>query len=398
MAKVGGLGRGLEALMGNAGSLVQSVTHADTKRLPKEVSVDDNGTLWLNPVLLKPNPHQPRKNFDEAALGELAQSVKAHGVLEPILCEYKDGEFFITAGERRTRAALLAGVDKVPIQLRNYDDAKRLEVALIENVQRENLNPIEEALAYSNLLALGGDNQESVAKRVGKSRATIANMVRLLKLPHSVQTQLASGQLSIGHAKVLLSISDGAVLEKAANKVISEKLTVRDTEKLVATLLGTQRSQNGEAATGESGNLNSLDEAAGSKDAGVLINGASTQGGTLQGALNGESLETGGLSDGANGENSNLNGADNGENSKTDGLNGSLSSENNGADNGSALNGAQKPYEKELQSVAERFIAALGTKVVVKGNGERGTIEVSYFSRADLDRIYGLITKEDKLG
>ncbi|MDE7383654.1 MAG: ParB/RepB/Spo0J family partition protein, partial [Treponemataceae bacterium] len=151
MAKKGGLGRGLEALMGSANKnenpsdfIGSVIGQKSNPSLPKGIEIDENGNLWVNPNLLIPNPKQPRKDFRQQELDELAESIREHGVIEPILIEKTDGdEFYIIAGERRTRAAKIAGVEKIPVQIRKYDDVKKLEIALIENIQRENLNPIE---------------------------------------------------------------------------------------------------------------------------------------------------------------------------------------------------------------------------------------------------------------
>lgn len=245
MAKTTGLGRGLDALMstpsantaGNkAGSDIIKKTTTKASNIPEQISVDNNGTLWIDPKLLKPNPKQPRTEFDQAALEELADSIRINGVLEPIIIEQADPTtFYIIAGERRTRASLIAGVDKVPVQLRKYDEFKKLEVALIENIQRADLNPIEEAQAYYNLIQLGDLNQDEVAKRVGKNRTTVANALRLLKLPEDMQQALVSGLLTAGHARALLSVKNDADRRVLFEKIKNNGVSVREAESLAAT-------------------------------------------------------------------------------------------------------------------------------------------------------------------
>ncbi len=207
--------------------------------LPKGITADENGTLWVNPSLLKPNPRQPRLFFDEEKLAELTESVRIEGVLSPIIIEDAgDGSFYIIAGERRTRAARAAGLEKVPVQLRKYSDARKLEVALVENIQRTDLNPIEEAMAYYKLMELNGSTQDEVAQRVGKNRSTVANCVRLLKLPEDMQRSVASGELSSGHARALLSVLNPADQRVLFGRIIGQGLSVRQTEQLAIELNG----------------------------------------------------------------------------------------------------------------------------------------------------------------
>ncbi|MCQ2596637.1 MAG: ParB/RepB/Spo0J family partition protein [Treponema sp.] len=249
MAKTTGLGKGLDALMGapagskatglggnaSAESIIKKTT-TKASNIPEQITVDDNGTLWIDPKLLKPNPKQPRTDFDQEALEELAASIKINGVLEPIIIEqYDPTTFYIIAGERRTRASLIAGVDKVPVSLRKYDDFKKLEVALIENIQRADLNPIEEAQAYYNLIQLGDLNQDEVAKRVGKNRSTVANAIRLLKLPEDMQQALVSGILTAGHARAILSVKNDADRRVLFEKIKNNGVSVREAENLAET-------------------------------------------------------------------------------------------------------------------------------------------------------------------
>ena len=186
--------------------------------------------------LIEPNSSQPRKKFDEEGLQELANSIKEFGILQPLLVQKKDEHYEIIAGERRWRAAKLAGLVEVPVLIREYDKQRTMEIALIENVQRADLNPIEEAMAYQRLIQEFELTQEEIANRVSKNRATITNSMRLLKLDQRVQQFLVDGQISSGHARALLGLEDGEKQYQAAKKIIQESLSVRDTEKLVKLL------------------------------------------------------------------------------------------------------------------------------------------------------------------
>lgn len=205
--------------------------------LPDGIKADDNGTLWVDPKKLKPNPHQPRQTFSEEALNELADSIREHGVLQPITIEDAgDGMFYIIAGERRTRASLIAGITKVPVQLKKYSEEKKLEIALIENIQRADLNAIEEAQAYYKLMELSGLTQDEVAGRVGKQRSTVANALRLLKLPEDMQNSLMTGQITAGHARAILSVENAANQRTLFGKIVGETLSVRKAEELAKSL------------------------------------------------------------------------------------------------------------------------------------------------------------------
>lgn len=238
MARLSGLGRGLEALMGDAQSQIKSVTNplsgSNLASLPAGVESDSNGTLWVSPGKLLSNPLQPRKVFDAQPLQELSDSIREHGVIEPVLIEEVSGSLYIVAGERRVRAAVMAGLDKIPVQIRSYDEKKRLTVALIENIQRTDLNPIEEARAYSVLMDLSNMTQDEVAKEVGKARATVTNVLRLLKLPPEVQELVSKGEISLGLAKALLSLESDSDIISVAKKIVDERLTVREVERLVS--------------------------------------------------------------------------------------------------------------------------------------------------------------------
>jgi ParB family chromosome partitioning protein len=221
------LGRGLSALIPPAPPpappAAAPAAAPATPARPTEIDID----------LLTPNPRQPRTSIDEGTLEELAQSIRSNGVIQPILVRPSGSRYEIVAGERRWRAAQRAGLLKVPVTIRDVDDANLLQVALIENIQREDLNPIEEAQAYRRLADELQLSQESIAGAVGKDRATVANYVRLLRLPAEVRNDLASNALSMGHARALLGLADEAAQRRLAREVVSRQLSVRETEALV---------------------------------------------------------------------------------------------------------------------------------------------------------------------
>lgn len=299
MAKMGGLGRGLEALLVDSDA-------AETKRT---LTADSENTaagheLFVNPSLLKPNPHQPRREFDEETLKELADSIREHGIIQPIIVEeIGDGNYYIIAGERRTRAARIAGLATVPVIIKKFSDSRKLEVALIENIQRENLNPVEEAQAYHKLMTLGNLSQEEAAQRVGKNRSTVANSLRLLKLPEDMVSSLSSGQITPGHARAILSVLNPSDQRILFGRIVGNALSVRDAERM----------------------------------AGELNNGSRA-----------------------------------------------------GTEKKTKPTGQETQKSPEIKSIEQKFIDILGTKVTVKGNLDHGTIEIAYFSRDDLDRLYEL--------
>lgn len=315
MAKKGGLGlgRGLDALMGGGASntpLSGLGSAKDIKKdeegkpvnLPEGVNVDDDGTLWANPADFVANPKQPRTEFDQKKLEELADSIRENGIIEPIIIEPAgDGKFYIIAGERRTRASLLAGLTKVPVQIRKFDEIQRLQVALIENIQRADLNPIDEAQAYYNLMELGELTHEEVAKRVGKNRSTVTNSVRLLKLPDDMKKSLIDGQITSGHARALLSVTNPADQRIMFGKIIGSGLNVREAEELA------QLYNNG-------------GRAASSKPAKKAVK-----------------------------------------------------------------------KDPEIARIEQKFIDVFGTKVTLKGTLEKGSIEINYFTKEDLNRLYNII-------
>ena len=252
MAAKRGLGKGLNKLFsadGTEGSeKTESPKKVSTKEEPKkekevikevvkEVIKEVPANTMLKITEIEPNRAQPRKDFNEDALLELADSIKKYGVIEPIVVSKKGKSYVIIAGERRWRAARQAGLKEVPVVVREYTDKERMEVALIENLQREDLNPIEEAQAYQRLINEFQLKQDDVAERVSKSRTAITNILRLLKLSEAVQEMVIDEKLSNGHARALLSIEDPELQYETACKVFDERLSVRETEKLVKKII-----------------------------------------------------------------------------------------------------------------------------------------------------------------
>ena len=298
MAKASiGLGKGLDALMSEAEQEVGSKVATAQTVVSGEMEIDVDKLL--------PNPHQPRTEFDKEALQELADSIKENGVIQPVLVEKADGDnYYIIAGERRTRAAKLAGLTKIPVRVQKFTEEKKLEVALIENIQREDLNALEEALAYRKLMDMCGITQDEVARRVGKNRTTVTNSLRLLKLPEDMQSSLANDEITAGHARALLSVTNPSDQRILFARILGQDLSVRETERQAAELNG-----GGKAAV----------------------------------------------------------------KAKT-----------------------KKETEKkdpDIASIEERFIEALGTKVQLKGSLDKGSLQIDYFSRDDLDRIFDLLVK-----
>lgn len=226
-----GLGKGLDAL-------IPSGINEKSEKTEKQKKTEEKsgGETIVNITKVEPNREQPRKNFDEDALEELAESIKQFGLLQPILVQDRKTYYEIIAGERRWRAAKLAGLKEVPVVIREMTDQEIVEISLIENIQRENLNPIEEAAAYKRLLTEFNLKQEEVAERVSKSRTAVTNSMRLLKLDERVQQMVIEGMLSTGHARALLVIEDNDLQFQMATKIYNEKLSVRDVEKMVKNL------------------------------------------------------------------------------------------------------------------------------------------------------------------
>ena len=230
-----GLGKGLDSLIPNALGETKTKTETTVKSKTETTEGKEPQTL-VKITKVEPNREQPRKNFDEDALQELADSIKQFGLLQPILVQDRKDYYEIIAGERRWRAAKLAGLKEVPVIIRNYTEQEIVEISLIENIQREDLNPIEEAQAYKRLLTEFHLKQDEVAERVSKSRAAVTNSIRLLKLNEEVQRMVVDEMISTGHARALLAVENPEEQYNLAQRIFDEKLSVRDVEKLVKNL------------------------------------------------------------------------------------------------------------------------------------------------------------------
>lgn len=224
--KRNGLGKGLD-------SLIPPSTMKAVKPKEENSSETKSGEQLIKITKIEPNRNQPRTNFEEDSLIELADSIKQFGILQPLIVQKKDDYYEIIAGERRWRAAKIAGLKEVPVIIKDFSKQEVVEIALIENIQRENLNPIEEALAYKRLLTEFSLKQDEVAERVSKSRTAVTNSMRLLKLNEKVQQMIIDDMISTGHARALLAIDDKEQQFILANKIFDEKLSVRETEKLI---------------------------------------------------------------------------------------------------------------------------------------------------------------------
>lgn len=243
-AKKTGLGRGLDALFPEKSVDKESVKKTQAKEPMKKTiekaspSVENKKTEMLVKISkVEPNRSQPRKQFDEDALLELSESIKQYGILQPLLVSDKGDYYEIIAGERRWRAAKLAGIKEVPVIIKEFNDQQVVEISLIENIQREDLNPIEEARAYKRLMDEFNLKQDEIAEKVSKSRTAVTNSMRLLKLNEKVQQMLIDEMISSGHARAILAIPDGELQTTVAMKIFDEKLSVRETEKLVKSVM-----------------------------------------------------------------------------------------------------------------------------------------------------------------
>lgn len=258
MAKKG-LGKGLGAIFGediikesedDAAKAKAAARRKSAAGTEVEVSPDDHGVgeagreLMIKVALIEPNKEQPRRDFNEEQMAELAESIKRHGVLQPLLVQKKGTFYEIIAGERRWRAAKLAGLKEVPVVLREYSRQESMEIALIENVQRADLNPIEEGRAYQRLIQEFGLKQEEIAERVAKNRSTITNAMRLLKLDEAIQDMVIHNIISGGHGRALLTLEDNGLQLKAAKMVVDGGLSVRETERLAKRLARESQEQN----------------------------------------------------------------------------------------------------------------------------------------------------------
>lgn len=255
--KKGGLGKGLDSLIPSGGPKQRKVTtvsesdSAKTEIVEKVVEKIVEKPIELKAKIneVEPNRDQPRKKFDEDAIMELAESIRQFGILQPLLVKKKEDYYEIIAGERRWRAAKIAGVKEVPIIVKEFTDQEVVEISLIENIQRENLNPIEEAMAYKRLMEEFHLKQDEIADRVSKSRTAVTNSMRLLKLDERVQKMVVDEMITTGHARALLAIEDGEYQHTIAMKVFDEKLSVRETEKLVKNLQKPKKETNKQVDT-----------------------------------------------------------------------------------------------------------------------------------------------------
>ena len=242
-----GLGQGIDSLIPNK---VNANKETETVKVNAGSEKNETDGIFVNINKVEPNREQPRKNFDEDSLVDLSESIKQVGVLQPLLVLDKKDYYEIIAGERRWRAAKLAGLKEVPVRIMNLTDQEVVEISLVENIQRENLNPIEEAFAYKRLLTEFHLKQDEVAERVSKSRTAVTNSLRLLKLDARVQQMMVDEMISAGHARALLGISDAEKQYSVAMRIFDEKLSVRETEKLVKTILNPSKKK--ETGTGNS--------------------------------------------------------------------------------------------------------------------------------------------------
>lgn len=293
---------------------------------------------------IAPNPDQPRKQFDQQSLNELADSIREKGIIQPIIAEDRgDGSYIIIAGERRYRAAKLAGLDEVPVISQELDDEEKLEIALIENIQREDLNAIDEARALQHAMDQGGLTQEQLAKRLGKSRSAVANALRLLRLDQEMQEAVVSGTVTAGHARALLALHDEAERRRLFERVRDEGLSVREAEIMV------------KGGRLEEGALDAWrEELSSQRGGGTASSGASdARSGRLNIQLEEDELEA----------------------------------PAGGKGRGSGSGGEAGAKSVELKRLEDLLVDHLGTRVVIRGSDERGRIEINYLSMNDLERV-----------
>lgn len=240
MAKKSGLGRGLDALFADVAPIEETAEIAETAKAKKvskkaadsAAAEDDDRVLYVDINDIRPNSAQPRSHFDEEKLAELSKSIRANGVIQPLIVRESSTGYELVAGERRWRASRLAGLKTVPCIVRNFDDRQNAIVAIIENMQREDLNPIEEALGLKSMTEKYGFTQEQISESLGRSRTYITNSIRLLKLPKEIQEYVSSGQMSAAHGRTIINIPDKARQKEIADKIIRNDLSVRATERL----------------------------------------------------------------------------------------------------------------------------------------------------------------------
>ena len=262
MASKSALGKGLSALLPDDEDLPAGLGDAPADTPGTDAAAGERA-LRIPLEKLRANPNQPRKNFDGGDLAELADSIRSHGIIQPLIVEEAgDGGWIIVAGERRWRAARLAGLTEVPALVRSYSEEKRREVALIENVQRSDLKPMEEAMAYKALMELTGLSQDETAARVGKSRSTVANALRLLKLPPAAREALEKDELTPGHGRAILSVNGEAARERLLAELLHRGLSVREAEKRAASLnaAGTGPAKARTGAPGRDPELNAMED------------------------------------------------------------------------------------------------------------------------------------------
>ncbi len=258
-----GLGRGMGSLLDgfDYDAQVDSVINKTISTNLADKNPERLEAIYVPIQNVRPNPHQPRKTFDESSLNGLATSIKNQGILQPLTVEeYAPGQYSIIAGERRYRAAKIAGLDKLPVIVVSLSEIQRIEIALIENIQREDLNSIEEAAAYDYLIQRSGYSQEEVAKKVGKSRSAIANSIRLLSLPDSIKDDVISGAMSAGHARVLLSLVNPSDVILLRNKILQEGISVREAEALAAAYNKGQKLAASKKSTTKDSDIISIEE------------------------------------------------------------------------------------------------------------------------------------------
>lgn len=337
--RLSGLGKGLDALL-----------PMGKEKLPDSVGAGGPAILSLDKI--RANPNQPRKTFAPAALDELAETIKKNGVLMPILVEESDdGGYIVIAGERRLRAAKIAGLNEIPAIIKKFGPEESFLISIIENLQREDLNPIEEAMAFRQLMDISGLNQDGVAAKVGKSRAAVANAVRLLKLPPAIQESIKSGAISAGHARALLSIDDTVARIALFQEIIATSLSVRETERRAAMVTGRAITDNLSDPTESGGSAAVIPEA----------------GHIPQGFGYGK---TGTLQDGTDG---NLQDC---------------------VDSGKTQAKAGQSRDPELIAIEEKFIKALGTKVRIEGTVKNGVVKIDYYTADDLQNLYDVILND----
>lgn len=223
------LGKGLEQLFNNEPLNIETLNNYEQELVN---NINEKDIMEIDIKDIRSNPHQPRKYFDEKALKELSDSIKEHGIIEPIIVKKSIKGYDLVAGERRTKAASLAGLTKIPAIIKDFSDRQMMEIALIENIQREDLSPIEEAIAYKNYIDETGFTQEEVAMKFGKSRSYITNLIGLLNLPTKIQEEVSNGTITMSHARVLSKIEDNNLVENLALKVLNDGISVRELENL----------------------------------------------------------------------------------------------------------------------------------------------------------------------